>query len=91
MVHHIRYKLAKLGGKSLHTCGTALMATLLHSEFGKLIPYVVSSHLTSTSPKLGLLISIRPREYSTCPRQEVSGNRGDPRVGVLYGTKSVLI
>jgi len=62
MVHHIRYKLAKLGGKSLHTCDTALMATLLHSEFGKLIPYVVSSHLTSTSPKLGLLISIRPRE-----------------------------
>ena len=27
----------------------------------------------------------------TCPRQEVSGNRGDPGVGVLYGTKSVLI
>jgi len=27
----------------------------------------------------------------TCPRQEVSGNRGDPGVEVLYGTKSVLI
>jgi len=29
--------------------------------------------------------------YDTCPRQEVSGNRGDPGVGVLCGTKSVLI